>query len=444
MTIVVKKKPNWCYYYSEKRQLLEDTMNKVYPFIGKISIYHPIIDLYTRSKVNDKRLNHKYLAIEMGETVFKINDSARIAKMKIEINKEHNILQWRKVFIKEIPLVPLKHTGLLERAKTAPTRCRMSNFLIFSNLFSLENSAYVEQLASFLCSNLVENNHTIHFPYYYGSCGGIFKTFSYMETTSSSVDNDNNTKTLPRGYQITRHRNKLKVKIPKVPVHLLMLENVEICLGDIIDNKDYCRNEWMSYIFQILAALSIVQSRYNLIHNDLHVGNVMCKSTKRKYLYYKTSDNTYFKVPTYGRIIKIVDWGRALLDLPSRKIWNNCFNIDFDVFGQYYPPNENQSSRNVVEPNTSFDMTIFTYSLLDPEYNLPNDDLIKFLINLCQLSNGENIYKTYKELTFNLYCNISKYAKHAIPKDLIRDPIFNEIKITKDEVENIENIYYLE
>ena len=223
-----------------------------------------------------------------------------------------------------------------------------------------------------------------------------------------------------------------------------MLENVEIGLGDIIDNKNYCRDEWLSYVFQIVAALSIVQSRYNLIHNDLHVGNVMCKSTKRKFLYYQTNDNIYFKIPTYGRIIKIVDWGRAILELPSRKIWNNCFNIDFDVFGQYYPASENISHTNIITPNTSFDMTIFCYSLLDPEYNLPNDDLIKFLINLCLLSNGENIYKKYKELTFELYCKISKYAKDAIPKDLIRNPIFTDIRIPMDEIEKNQIVYRLE
>ena len=145
----------------------------------------------------------------MGRFLHQINESSSIVKMKIEINKEHNILQWRKVFIKEIPLVPLKHTGLLERAKQAPLRNKMSNFLIFGNLFSIENSAYVEQLASFLCSNLVENNHTIHFPYYYGSCSGIFKTFTFIESSSSSIPN--NIEVLPKGYRINNHKNKLSV-----------------------------------------------------------------------------------------------------------------------------------------------------------------------------------------------------------------------------------------
>ena len=34
---MLKKKPNWCYYNSEKKDLLENSINKAYPFIGKIS-----------------------------------------------------------------------------------------------------------------------------------------------------------------------------------------------------------------------------------------------------------------------------------------------------------------------------------------------------------------------------------------------------------------------
>ena len=440
---MLKKKPNLCYYNSDNRDILENSLKNVYPFKGDISFYHPLLDLYSKTNLHKKRINHNYLAIEVGSTVHQINESARIVKMAIKINKDRDILQWRKVFIKEIPLIPLRHTGLLEKAKNAPLRNRMSNFLIFGSLFSIENSAYVEQLASFLCSNLVENNHTIHFPYYYGSCSGIFKTFTFMESESSSIRR--NIEALPKGHKIDNNRNKkLSVKVPKLPVQLLMLENVDICLGDIIDNKPYCRDEWLSYIFQIMAALSIVQSRYKLIHNDLHIGNVMCKYTKRKFLYYKNNNGIYYKIPTYGRIIKIVDWGRALLELQSKKIWNNCFNLDFDVFGQYYPKNEMISHKKIINENTSFDMTIFSYSILDPGYDLPNDDLIKFLINICQLSNGENIYKKYKELTFDLYCKIAKYSCNKAPSDLFTNPIFDYNKISKNDIPLKEIIYHLE
>ena len=435
------KYPNWCNYPINKQNQLTISISNLYPFIGGISLYHPILDIYTKTNISGKRLNHRYLALEVGETDVDINESARISKVKVEINKK-GTCQWRKAFIKEIPLVPLRHTALLDRAKKEPIRSKITNFLIYGNLYSIENSAYIEQLTSYLCSNLVENNITIHFPYYYGSVGGIFKTFTFSESESANIQND--VRTLAKGYRIVKKQNDFLIKVPKIPTNLLILENVGICLGDILDNKEYCREEWLSYVFQVVAALSIVQSRYKMTHNDLHIGNVMAKPTKRKFLYYRLDDNTFFRIPTFGRIIKIVDWGRALLSLKTRSYWNNCFNIDYDVFGQYLPERETNSKASIVSPNMCFDMTLFIYSLLNPDYNLPNDDLISFLIKLCNLRNGDNIYKTHTSMSFSLYCEIARYANLALPDILLRDTVFNELIVDVSEINQIKKECFYE
>ena len=162
-----KTPPNWCIYDKSKKKKLEKSFQHQFPFLGKPSFYHPILDLYTSTNLHTKRLNHKYLALELGDTIKTINESCKIIKVNVEINKDRNISQWRRCFIKEIPLVPLRHSGLLENVKKTPFRNKISNFLIFKNLYSIENSAYVEQLTSFICSNLVENDISLHFPYYY-------------------------------------------------------------------------------------------------------------------------------------------------------------------------------------------------------------------------------------------------------------------------------------
>lgn len=434
-----KKKPNWCIYSKENQEQLALSLAKKYPFLGEISYWNPIIEIYTRTNVSKKRLNHKYLALEIGETKKQINESSKISRIKVQINNKGQS-QWRNAFIKEIPLTPLRHTQLLDRVKLAPLRPKMSNFLIFNNLYSIENSAYIEHLTSYLCSNLVENNQTIHFPYFYGSANGIFKTFTFSESDSSDIKKD--LITYSKKYRLTKKNEKFLIKVPKIPTTILITENVGFCLGDILDNKEYCREEWLSYIFQLTAGLAIAQSRYKLAHNDLHIGNVMAKPTTRKFLYYKLDDKTFFRVPTFGKIIKIVDWGRALLNFNNKNYWNNCFNIDFDVFGQYLPINGNVSYKDEVKPNMCFDMTLFIYSLLNPDYNLPNDDLISFLISLCNLKNGKNIYKTYSSMTFKLYCEIAKYANLALPKNIIKDKIFSEFRVKSSNIVNQNLLYY--
>ncbi len=438
---MLSKNPGLVYYHPELKQVLTNSIKEKYHFIGKLNHYNPTLSLYNTNRLYEKKLNHQYTALEIGEKISQINESTRKVKLLVCLDNKPAKSQWRKAIIKELPLLPLKHTGLLKRASQEPTRNKISNFLIFSNLYSINNSAYIEILVNYLCSNLVENKITTHFPLFYGNMGGILKTFTYSESQSSSVSQQEYM--LPKNHVITNRGKKTYIKIPKLPTHLVFQEDVGLCLGDLLDANGYHKEEWMSYVFQVIAALSIVQSRYKLIHNDLHLGNVMCKKTDRKFLYYQLSENKYFKIPTYGRIIKLIDWGRAVLELPSQKIWNNCFNLDFEVFGQYYPPNEYTSQKTTVLPNSSFDMTIFTHSLLDPDYNLPNDNFIKFLHRICHLKNGVNIYQKYENLNFGLYCEIAKYADQGDPIKLVQDPIFNEFLVDKPNIRKGDTIYPL-
>ena len=139
---MVKSSPNWCIYSREDKNSLEKSLKKEYPFIGNISFYHPILDLYSKTNLFKKRLNHQYLVQKIGKIDSYINESSRIMDIKVLISKKKQISQWRKGFIKEIPMIPLNQTELLNRAKKNPLRPKLSNFLIFGNLFSIENSAY--------------------------------------------------------------------------------------------------------------------------------------------------------------------------------------------------------------------------------------------------------------------------------------------------------------
>ena len=53
-----------------------------------------------------------------------------------------------------------------------------------------------------------------------------------------------------------------------------------------------------------------MQKHYSFTHNDLHINNIMYTSTSKTFLYYKYN-NIYFKVPTYGYLFKIIDFGRS-------------------------------------------------------------------------------------------------------------------------------------
>ena len=88
---------------------------------------------------------------------------------------------------------------------------------------------------------------------------------------------------------------------------------------------------WKSCLFQIIMSLLVYQKLFDFTHNDLHTNNIMFKKTEKMYLYYYYNKK-YYKVPTYGRIYKIIDFGRAIYKfknktahkkqkIDSRSIW---------------------------------------------------------------------------------------------------------------------------
>ena len=48
------------------------------------------------------------------------------------------------------------------------------------------------------------------------------------------------------------------------------------------------------------------QKVFSLTHNDLHTNNIMFNITDKEYIIYKY-DAKYYKVPTYGRLFKIIE-----------------------------------------------------------------------------------------------------------------------------------------
>jgi hypothetical protein len=121
---------------------------------------------------------------------------------------------------------------------------------------------------------------------------------------------------------------------------------------------------WTAWIFQVCAALAQMQSAYNMTHNDLHTNNVVWTETKEPFLFYKNGTDMY-KVPTYGKIFHIIDFGRAIFRVGHRQWISDDYIGDNDAAGQYnFGPIYNPRKPKVV-PNMSFDLTRFAVSCLE-------------------------------------------------------------------------------
>ena len=106
------------------------------------------------------------------------------------------------------------------------------------------------------------------------------------------------------------------------PIMMIYTEASEGTMDDLLDDYEEvgCKPgtakwelTWKAWIFQIMAALSVAQTMFGFTHNDLHSNNVVWSKTEKTHLYYKQRDGTTFKVPTFGKIFRIIDFAGAFL-----------------------------------------------------------------------------------------------------------------------------------
>ena len=86
--------------------------------------------------------------------------------------------------------------------------------------------------------------------------------------------------------------------------------------------------------------------------------------TEETYLYYKINNITY-KVPSYGKIYKIIDFGRSIYYYNNKLLCSDSFSSNGTAHTQYnFEPYYN-SKKPIIMPNYSFDLCRLSCSLFD-------------------------------------------------------------------------------
>ena len=159
------------------------------------------------------------------------------------------------------------------------------------------------------------------------------------------------------------------------PVQVTLLERAEGTMDELLDAElpldAEAEAKWVAWIFQVIAALSAAQHWFGFVHNDLHTNNVMWSRTSEEYIYYVIEGKgkkTYYKVPTYGYSMKVIDFGRASYHLPDPAGFfiSDAFFPGNDAANQYNcEPFFDPKAGKKVEPNPSFDLSRLAVSMLE-------------------------------------------------------------------------------
>lgn len=246
------------------------------------------------------------------------------------------------------------------------------------------------------------------------------------------------------------------ILIKKFPVNVIALEACNTTFDELIEN-DLSYAELISAFMQIIMTLIGYQKAFNLTHNDLHTNNIMYVPTEKQYLYY-CFENKYYKVPTYNRIYKIIDFGRAIYKYNGNLHCSDSFSMNGDAATQYNCEPYFNDKKPRLEPNYSFDLCRLACSLYD---NLVDDDddedeeqkkgkknkknnnelynpVKQIIEKWCTDDKGRNIlYKKngderYPE--FKLYKMIARTVHNLVPKTQLEDEIFKKYNVSKKSV----------
>ena len=337
-----------------------------------------------------------------------------------------------------------------------------SNELNASNLKELDNNDLIDMTSS----NLLENSSKITTIKSSSTCSSRTSHTSSENSDDTSDINDDTYFEENEDTEIDKKEDNeeweddddsnstsnsdieetIEAIIPQFPVQVIGMEYCENTFDDLIlsdELKD--EKEWFSAFMQIIMILITYQKTFAFTHNDLHTNNVMYNTTDKKFLYY-CYKKKYYKVPTFGRIFKIIDFGRSIYKYNGKVFCSDSFQNGGDAATQYNTEPYFNDKKPRLEPNYSFDLSrlacsIFDYLVddLDEVKDLSKCDPVKKIIvewclddkgvNLLYKNNGVDRYPDFK-----LYKMIARCVHNHTPQAQLERPEFRAFEYTKKDI----------
>jgi hypothetical protein len=258
-----------------------------------------------------------------------------------------------------------------------------------------------------------------------------------VESTESNSDDDDSMESCSSSES---DNENLPLYIYNFPVQMIALERCDGTLDELLEKELLTDNEIIAALTQVIFTLITYQKMFSFTHNDLHTNNIVFKKTKEKFLFYEFERKQY-KVPTYGRIYKIIDFGRSIYKFDSHIFCSDSFAPYGDANGQYNTEPYLNSKKPRLEPNPSFDLSRLGCSMynffIDPDEDLPKDmnevqKLVHFWclddnkMNILYKRNGDERYPNFK-----LYKMIARLVHDKTPQSQLALPVFQQFETPK-------------
>jgi hypothetical protein len=266
-------------------------------------------------------------------------------------------------------------------------------------------------------------------------------------------------------------------EIDNYPVMLILAEKNSGTMDNLFEDQTEVgaqpgtsnwESRWTAWIFQIIAALSCVQTVLGFTHNDLHTNNILWSETNDEFLYYSNRSGSVFRVPTFGKVFRIIDFGRAIFKINDQLFISDDFKAGNDAEGQYcFSPLVQKVVKKIL-PNPSFDLCRLAVSMIDGIFpkiplSLNNGNVLSnepglivyetesalynmiwsWMIDI----NGRNIFinpdGSERFPDFDLYKHIAAYISNAVPSQQFNKSAFDAFQLSENDVPKGQKVYSL-
>tara|TARA_B110000211_G_scaffold84112_1_gene98474 strand:- start:529 stop:1188 length:660 start_codon:yes stop_codon:yes gene_type:complete len=215
----------------------------------------------------------------------------------------------------------------------------------------------------------------------------------------------------------------------------MALEKFDVSIETLNSVCDLDESLLKSILFQIYAGIFTMYTILGIRHNDLHLGNIMFKITKKKFIYYELND-IYYRIPTYGFLVKIIDWGRGTYNYNNVSGNNSIFNRYQSCDGQLKFGKINKAP--LVRKNNWRDIVSITHNFLYNFHQLKYYKLFTKFLKSC-LKTKSDIHISIKKFNWETYEHIASNDFNIIPEKIINNTIFKMFVV--DTVDSSNTIY---
>jgi hypothetical protein len=276
-----------------------------------------------------------------------------------------------------------------------------------------------------------------------GSKQASLESSSTSISSNSSHTNNSNSSSDYSSEFSSIEEEPIECIVKRFPTQIICLEKLNGTLDSLIedDTNPLDEKEWASLLFQTIMILVVYQKVFSFTHNDLHTNNIMYVRTDKRYLNYKYG-GAHYKVPTHGRLFKIIDFGRSIYTYKGVVCCSDSFHPKGDAAGQYNCEPYYNPKKDHIGPNTSFDLCRLGCSLFDVFFDdvteKPGCAIAKLVREWCTDDKGRNVlYKKSGEERyedFKLYKMIARTVHAHSPQKYVGHKVFSNFKTGRKNI----------